>query len=179
VGARPHLAGSSASPCAEFKDSLTRGLGNPGSDVSWMSTKLFHPHSVSRDIFCEGNCDASTMLFHSTAFCGGGNAEKPDRLVPLYVLREIRGHDTYPLVLFHLGPYHGWPGESSMNNALLSAHCGAVRPLQNVHVRMMDISPSRTGVLSHTPGGLPVLVHIVSLACMKSSTTPSPMATRD
>ena len=56
---------------------------------------------------------------------------------------------------------------------------GAVRPLQNVHVRMMALSPSRTGLLAQTlwrsPGSR---AHCV-LTCLDSSTTPSPAATRD
>ncbi len=66
-----------------------------------------------------------------------------------------------------------------LNNALLSAHYGAVRLLQNVHVRIMGLSPSRTGLLAQTlwrsPGSR---AHCV-LTCLDSSTTPSPAATRD
>src|SRR5271163_2124236 len=61
----------------------------------------------------------------------------------------------------------------------LHRYYGAVRLLQNVHVRIMDLSPSRTGLLAQTlwrsPGSR---AHCV-LTCMDSSTTPSPAATRD
>ena len=77
-------------------------------------------------------------------------------------------------------PHLSAGGTSTLpNNALLSAHYGAVRLLQNVHVRMMGLSPSRTGLPAQTlwrsPGSR---AHCV-LTCMDSSTTPSPAATRD
>src|SRR6202035_1053499 len=77
-------------------------------------------------------------------------------------------------------PHLGAGGTSTpLNNALLSAHYDAVRPLQNVHVRMMVLSPSRTGLLAQTLWRPPGSRAHCFLACMRSSTTPSPAAARE
>src|ERR1700753_2551078 len=59
----------------------------------------------------------------------------------------------------------------------LHRYYGAVRLLQNVHVRMLGLSPSRTGLLTQalwrSPGSR---AHCV-LTCLDSLTTPSPTAT--
>src|ERR1700761_2213397 len=61
----------------------------------------------------------------------------------------------------------------------LHRYYGAVRLLQNVHVRMTGLSPSRTGLLAQTFWRSPGSRAHCLLACLDSSTTPSPAATRD
>jgi hypothetical protein len=58
-------------------------------------------------------------------------------------------------------------------------HYGSVRLLQNVHVRIMDLSPSRTGLLAQTLWRSPGSRAHCLLTCLDSSTTPGPAATRD
>src|SRR5271170_4876052 len=84
------------------------------------------------------------------------------------------------VVLLGLRPSLRWlRGSLTFVVRQLHRYYGAVRLLQNVHVRMMDLSPSRTGLLAQTlwrsPGSR---AHCV-LTCLDSSTTPSPAATRD
>jgi len=79
-------------------------------------------------------------------------------------------------------PHLGARGTSTLlNNALLSAHYGAVRLLQHVHVR-------RAARCLHGPafakcrrrtGDLPVLVHVVSQRARALTTTQDRSATRD
>src|SRR6202451_4765142 len=61
----------------------------------------------------------------------------------------------------------------------LHRYYGALRLLQNVHVRIMDLSPSRTGLLAQTLWRSPGSRAHCFLTCLDSSTTPSPAATRD
>ena len=51
--------------------------------------------------------------------------------------------------------------------------------LQNVHVRMMDLSPSQTGLLAQTPWRSPDSYTHCFLTCMESSSTPSRVAARE
>ena len=78
-------------------------------------------------------------------------------------------------------PHSGARGTLTLlNNALLSAHYGAVRLHQNVHVRR-SVYGLRGPVLILRPrrtGDLPVLVHVVSSACAGSTTTQDRTATR-
>src|ERR1700689_1067784 len=61
----------------------------------------------------------------------------------------------------------------------LHRYYGAVRLLQNVHVRIMGLSPSRTGLLAQTLWRSPGSRAHCFLTCLDSSTTPSPAPTRD
>src|ERR1700753_4330080 len=61
----------------------------------------------------------------------------------------------------------------------LHRYYGAVRLLQNVHVRMTGLSPSRTGLLAQTLWRPPGSRAHCLLTCMDSSTTPRSPATRD
>src|SRR5579863_6026724 len=51
--------------------------------------------------------------------------------------------------------------------------------LQNVHLRIMDLSPSRTGLLAQTLSRSPGSRAHCLLTCLDSSTTPSPAANRE
>ena len=84
------------------------------------------------------------------------------------------------VVLLGLRPSLRWlRGSLSFSVRQLHRYYGAVRLLQNVHVRIMDLSPSRTGLLAQTLWRSPGSRAHCFLTCLDSSTTPSPAATRD
>src|SRR5271156_3331785 len=84
------------------------------------------------------------------------------------------------VVLLGLRPSLRWlRGSLTFVVRQLHRYYGAVRLLQNVRVRMMDLSPSRTGLLAQTLWRSPGSRAHCLLTCLDSSTTPSPAATRD
>src|ERR1700678_2910536 len=84
------------------------------------------------------------------------------------------------VVLLGLRPSLRWlRGSLTFVVRQLHRYYGAVRLLQNVHARIMDISPSRTGLLAQTFWRSPGSRAHCCLTCMGSSTTPSPAATRE
>src|SRR6202167_1798441 len=84
------------------------------------------------------------------------------------------------VVLLGLRPSLRWlRGSLTFVVRQLHRYYGAVRLLQNVHVRIMGLSPSRTGLLAQTLWRSPGSRAHCLLTCLDSSTTPSPAATRD
>src|SRR5580700_421062 len=84
------------------------------------------------------------------------------------------------VVLLGLRPSLRWlRGSLIFSVRQLHRYYGAVRLLQNVHVRIMGLSPSRTGLLAQTLWRPPGSRAHCLLTCLDSSTTPSPAATRD
>src|SRR6202451_4504301 len=84
------------------------------------------------------------------------------------------------VVLLGLRPSLHWlRGSLIFSVRQLHRYYGAVRILQNVHARIMDLSPSRTGLLAQTFWRPPGSRAHCLLTCLDSSTTPSPAATRD
>jgi hypothetical protein len=84
------------------------------------------------------------------------------------------------VVLLGLCPSLRWlRGSLIFSVRQLHRYYGAVRLLQNVHVRMMGLSPSRTGLLAQTLWMSPGSRAHCLLTCLDSSTTPSPTATPD
>ena len=64
------------------------------------------------------------------------------------------------VVLLGLRPSLRWlRGSATFSVRQLHRYYGVVRLLQNVHARMMGLSPSRTVLSRRRSGGLPVLVH--------------------
>src|SRR5271163_1846988 len=79
------------------------------------------------------------------------------------------------VVLLGLRPSLRWlRGSFTLVVRQLHRYYGAVRLLQNVHVRMMDLSPSRTGLLAQTLWRPPGSRAHCLLTCLDSSTTPGP-----
>src|ERR1700678_1106752 len=84
------------------------------------------------------------------------------------------------VVLLGLRPSLRWlRGSLTFVVRQLHGYYGAVRLLQNVHARIMDISPSRTGLLAQTLWRSPGSRAHCFLTCWGSSTTPSPAAARE
>jgi len=84
------------------------------------------------------------------------------------------------VVLLGLRPSLRWlRGSLIFSVRQLHRYYGAVRLLQNVHVRMTGLSPSRTGMLAQTLWRSPGSRAHCLLTCLDSSTTPSPTAARD
>src|ERR1700677_3363993 len=84
------------------------------------------------------------------------------------------------VVLLGLRPSLHWlRGSLIFSVRQLHRYYGAVRILQNVRVRIMDLSPSRTGLLAQTLWRPPGSRAHCLLTCLDSSTTPGPTATRD
>src|SRR6202021_3343424 len=84
------------------------------------------------------------------------------------------------VVLLGLHPSLRWlRGSLTFVVRQLHRYYGAVRPLQNVHARIMDLSPSRTGLLAQTLWRSPGSRAHCLLTCLDCSTTPSPAAARD
>src|ERR1700691_614790 len=84
------------------------------------------------------------------------------------------------VVLLGLRPSLRWlRGSLTSSVRQLHRYYGAVRLLQNVRVRIMGLSPSRTGLLAQTLWRSPGSRAHCLLTCLDSSTTPSPAATRD
>src|ERR1700676_5238681 len=84
------------------------------------------------------------------------------------------------VVLLGLRPSLRWlRGRLIFSVRQLHRYYGAVRLLQNVHVRIMGLSPSRTGLLAQTLWRPPGSRAHCLLTCLDSSTTPSPASTRD
>src|ERR1700760_4097955 len=81
-------------------------------------------------------------------------------LGPRPSLRQLRGSFTFVVRRLH-------------------RYYGAVRLLQNVHVRIVVLSPSRTGLLAQTLWRSPGSRAHCFLTCWGSSTTPSPAAARE
>ena len=85
------------------------------------------------------------------------------------------------LASFSLGCALPSAGSAEVFPSLFGSFIGtmAQRLLQNVHARIMDLSPSRTGLLAQTFWRPPGSRAHCLLACLDSSTTPGPAATRD
>src|ERR1700685_1348595 len=84
------------------------------------------------------------------------------------------------VVLLGLRPSLRWlRGSLTFVVRQLHRYYGAVRLLQNVHVRMTGLSPSRTGLLTQTLWSSPGSRAHCVLTCLDSSTTPGPPATRE
>src|ERR1700740_705673 len=84
------------------------------------------------------------------------------------------------VVLLGLRPSLPWlPGSLIFSVRRLHRDYGAVRILQNVHARIMDLSPSRTGLLAQTFWRPPGSRAHCLLTCLDSSTAPGPAATRN
>ena len=76
-------------------------------------------------------------------------------------------------------PFLRWlRGSLTFSVRQLHRYYGPVRILQNVHARIMDLSPSRTGLLAQTLWRPPGSRTHCLLTCLDSSTTPGPAATR-
>src|ERR1700751_1706972 len=78
---------------------------------------------------------------------------------------------------FKLDAVAGWWHRETITG--LAKEYRAVRLLQNVHARMIDISPARTGLLAQTFWRPPGSRAHCFLTCWGSSTTPSPTTARE
>src|SRR5258708_32601291 len=84
------------------------------------------------------------------------------------------------VVLLGLRPSLRWlRGSLTFVVRQLHRYYGAVRILQNVHARLLGLSPSRTGLLAQTFWRPPGSRAHCLLTALDSSTTPGPAATRD